>query len=105
MISVVICRKGDAEWEFDTWLMSCRLLGRGVEEAVLQEVEKAARQAGTLSLAGRFIPTDRNAMVANDYAKLGFELAEGLADGETIWRYRVGQIERPKVPMKISRLP
>jgi FkbH-like protein len=105
MISVVICRKNDAEWEFDTWLMSCRVLGRGVEESVLQEVERTARQAGVQSLKGRFIPTDRNAMVADHYAKLGFELAERLADGETIWRYRIGKTERPKVPMKISRLP
>jgi len=110
MISVIICRKGDTEWEFDTWLMSCRVLGRDVEEAVLQEVCSEARQAGALSLKGRYIPTDRNGMVAEHYAKLGFELVERLADGETVWRYRIAEAERPGVPtpdlpMKVRRLP
>jgi len=47
MISVVICRRTDARTlEFDTWLMSCRVLGRRVENMVLQEVIDYARGVG-----------------------------------------------------------
>ena len=44
MISVVICRRADrAVWTIDTWLMSCRVLGRGVERMVLRELIARAR--------------------------------------------------------------
>ena len=61
MISVVICRPGDAGvWEIDTWLMSCRVLGRKVEHMVLREILEHARAAGIYKLAGTYKPTDRN---------------------------------------------
>ena len=47
MISVVICREAEARvWEIDTWLMSCRVLGRGVETMVLREILAAGRARG-----------------------------------------------------------
>jgi FkbH-like protein len=103
MISVVICRKRGTEWEFDTWLMSCRVLGRGVEEAVLQEIIREAMAGGAASLIGRYIPTDRNAMVAEHYGKLGFTLVEVLPDGVSIWRLPLDGGTREPVPMKIQR--
>lgn len=90
MISVVIARAVDRDnWDIDTWLMSCRVLGRGVEKMVLAELSRLAEQSGVGWLTGRYVPTDRNALVADHYAKLGFELVETGPDGATRWRRQV----------------
>jgi len=68
---VVICRPGEeGVWDIDTWLMSCRVLGRKVEHMVLREVLEHARAAGIHKLTGAYIPTERNKLVIDHYAKL-----------------------------------
>lgn len=59
-------------WEIDTWLMSCRASSRRVEEAVLADLIRAARDAGVARLEGIFRPTTKNAPVAEHYTRLGF---------------------------------
>jgi FkbH-like protein len=100
MISVIIVDRGP--WEIDTWLMSCRVLGRRVEEAVLAQLAAAARGAGASFLTGRYIPTAKNAMVADHYAKLGFEQIEAGPGGETVWRLDLAAYEPPELPMRID---
>lgn len=85
IISVLICRRSDADWEIDTWLMSCRVLGRRVEQAVLRQLLQAAREGGAERLIGCYRPTDRNDMVRDHYGKLGFTLMREGTDGETVW--------------------
>jgi FkbH-like protein len=104
MISVVICRRVDAAaWEIDTWLMSCRVLGRGVERILLKEIITAARAAGIRTIIGRYLPTDRNALVKGHYAELGFALVEEKAGGETCWQIQTeADVKTP--PMRISRV-
>lgn len=104
MISVVICRPaGDSEWGIDTWLMSCRVLGRRVEEVVLQEILVAAREAGIRTLTGRYIPTDRNKLVEQHYAKLGFTQTGSEPGGTTCWSLDVASAPVVDVPMVIQR--
>ena len=55
MISVVICRQAGPCWEIDTWIMSCRVLGRRVEEAILQYIVGQARVRGITEIIGRAI--------------------------------------------------
>lgn len=105
MISVIICRKQDTEWFFDTWLMSCRVLGRKVENAVLQEVLSLAKGAGISRLIGHYIPTERNKLVEDHYAKLGFTLDERREDGTTVWSLDVASAPVETFPMEIKRLP
>jgi FkbH-like protein len=82
MISVVICREQEPdEWEIDTWLMSCRVLGRCVEQMVLQHVVEQARKRGIHKLKGTYIRTDRNKLVEDHYAKLGFTTMGEETDG------------------------
>jgi FkbH-like protein len=81
MISVIICRPRDAvTWEIDTWLMSCRVLGRRVENMVLREIVANARARGIERLVGVYRPTERNAMVRDHYRKLGFAPVSGAGD-------------------------
>ena len=105
MIAVVIADKGSDAWTIDTWLMSCRVLGRRMEEAVLCEIAGAARAAGAATLIGRFIPSDRNMMVAQHYAKLGFASVADAPSGETTWRLDLTDLTAPALPMRIVRPP
>jgi FkbH-like protein len=57
----------------DTWLMSCRVLGRRVEQATLNLIAAEARKLGAKRLLGDYIPTSKNGMVRDHYLKLGFE--------------------------------
>ena len=74
VIGVVIGRlvSDSTDIEIDTWLMSCRVLGRQVEEATLNLVVRAALALGAKRLIGRYRPTKKNGMVAEHYIKLGF---------------------------------
>jgi FkbH-like protein len=104
MISVVICRRTDPEtWTIDTWLMSCRVLGRCVEEMVLREIAWHAERAGIRRLIGQYRPTDRNMMVHEHYAKLGFRRLSETEEGATDWEIRL-PITTPAAPMSVKRV-
>jgi FkbH-like protein len=102
MISVVICRARSAEeWEIDTWLMSCRVLGRAVETMVLRELLEHANRRKVQRLIGVYSPTDRNKMVEQHYAKLGFAEMERHPDGKTIWQLDVATTQIEAAPMTV----
>ena len=104
MISVIICRPfGDEAWDVDTWLMSCRVLGRKVEQAVLQEILRAARRDGVRRIRGHYLPTERNQLVEEHYAKLGFSLLEQLPGGGTAWILDVDSAAAEVLPMRVER--
>jgi FkbH-like protein len=84
----------------DTWLMSCRVLGRQVEAATLNVVVRRARKMGATSLLGVFRPSAKNAMVSDHYPKLGFE-PYGAANGETTWRLSLDAYKEKEVAMTI----
>jgi FkbH-like protein len=104
MISVIVCRpQGEDAWEIDTWLMSCRVLKRRVEQMVLRELVEAARRHGKKRLVGVYIPTERNALVVEHYAELGFTQVETDAtDGRTVWELDTAT-EVPEAPMTVHR--
>ena len=102
MISVVVCRpaEGDA-WEIDTWLMSCRVLGRKVEHMVLREMLDHARAASVQKLHGTYRPTERNKLVADHYARLGFTQMAQEESGLTRWELLVEGAQAESAPMKV----
>ncbi len=103
MISVVIARPLEgARWEIDTWLMSCRVLGRRVEEMVLAELLRQARSRGIERLVGRYVPTERNGLVRDHYAKLGFTRTRSDPDGTTWWELAATSEVAP-APMAVDR--
>jgi len=102
MISVVICRpSAESVWEIDTWLMSCRVLGRRVEQMVLRQILERARSAGIRKLAGVYKPTPRNQLVVDHYAKLGFSKISEEASGITHWELLVESADPERAPMKV----
>lgn len=57
----------------DTWLMSCRVLKRGMEHFVLNTIVNYAKEKGYSTVKGEYIPTEKNEMVKDHYLKLGFQ--------------------------------
>jgi FkbH-like protein len=108
MISVVICRpdpvEGAATWLIDTWLMSCRVLGRKVEEAVLRRICAEATARGVSLLRGVYIPTAKNSMVRDHYAKLGFALIREADDRSRIFELPLDGYVAPELPMAVADL-
>jgi FkbH-like protein len=105
MTSVVICRAAaetPGAWRIDTWLMSCRVLGRELERAMLHKIVGEARKRGVTRLMGTYIPTPKNGMVADHYGKLGFVRA-GEGDGaQTHWELDIAAYADPELPMSIE---
>ncbi len=75
----------DDVWMIDTFLLSCRVMGRGVETALLTWVADEARRAGARRLQGWYLPTEKNAVVRSCYQDHGFNQVEAGSDGRTLW--------------------
>ncbi len=78
LISVVILERRGDDYFVDTWLMSCRVLRRGMEAFVLNTIAQRARSAGAIRLIGEFRPTAKNGLVREHYASLGFQRRNDL---------------------------
>jgi FkbH-like protein len=76
LISIVIGKAAADKMEIDTWLMSCRVLKRQVEEEVLNELVRLAKGRGGQKLEGVYLPTVKNEMVRDFYGRMGFNLIE-----------------------------
>ncbi len=101
MISVVIGRQQDSSLIIDTWLMSCRVLGRRVQEAALMALVDRCVSLGVTRLVGDYLPTPRNGIVADHYANLGFRHIGDAVDGAgSRWELQLKDYIRPDLPMK-----
>jgi FkbH-like protein len=79
LISALIAEKKSGGVLFiDTWIMSCRVLKRGVEHFALQQLVTLAKENSCATLAGEYIPTAKNGLVKEHYQNLGFESKDGL---------------------------
>ena len=70
---VYILKKNENFWIIDTFLLSCRIMGRGVENAILAEILKSAKQNGINEIKAKFIPTEKNKPAENFLSEFGFE--------------------------------
>jgi FkbH-like protein len=94
LIGVILLQRRGDSLAIDTWVMSCRVLQRGVEHFARNELVDRARGEGVSRLRGTYIPTAKNGMVKDHFARLGF--AEAGADGDcTFWELRVDPSPSP----------
>lgn len=80
LISIVVGQKAGETMIIDTWLMSCRVLKRQVEEEVLNELVRLARTHGCRRLEGIYLPTAKNDMVRDFYGRMGLTLTSESAE-------------------------
>jgi len=89
LISVVILKQAGDGLEIDTWVMSCRVLGRTMEEFIANEIRAVAQARGCARILGSYHPSAKNGLVAGLYARLGFDALEN--DGAvTRWQASAG---------------
>jgi len=86
LVSLMIAQRQGSVLDIDSWLMSCRVIGRTVEATMLARACEWANRLGCESIRGTYIPTAQNEMVKGIYGKYGFELI-GVNDGAETWSY------------------
>ncbi|HVU46963.1 MAG TPA: HAD-IIIC family phosphatase [Terracidiphilus sp.] len=92
LVSVIVGRKTDeTTLELDLWLMSCRVLNREMELAMFDALVEQCQSRGIRKIVGVYIPSRKNAMVAEHYPNLGF-----VAAAERRWQYEVSHSYTPK---------
>ena len=90
LISVVLMKQQNRVMLVDTWVMSCRVLARGMEEFVHNDMVQIASEKGCDKLEGHYIPSPKNKLVAKLYPRLGYQLAQ--TDGDTqIWQLTIDE--------------
>lgn len=103
---VVTVVAGQAEGEtlhLRLWLMSCRVLKRGMEDAMMDAVVADAAARGLKTIRGYYYPTAKNGMVKDFYAEMGFARVEADAEGNTTWELDVESYTLRHPHMKIER--
>jgi FkbH-like protein len=103
LISVLAARREQTDYWIDLWLMSCRVLKRGVEQLLCNHLVEQVRQLGGERIFGVYRPTARNGMVAGHFEALGFEPAGTDADGSTRWCLEISRYSPSEVPIFIEQ--
>lgn len=93
VVSVVIGHKNGSVLDIELWLMSCRVLKRDMEKAMLDTLVEKCRQFGLTHLRGYYYPTAKNHMVEKLYESFGFTMLSGDEDGNTVWELAVDGYE------------
>ncbi len=88
LTGVVIIRRKGLEWIIDSFLMSCRVLGRKVEESILLHLITEAKKQKVRKLIGEFIKTEKNAPAEGFYKNNNFKLTNKIGEIE-IWEKEI----------------
>lgn len=87
VVSVVIGQKKDSELHMDLWLMSCRVLKRDMEYAMMDELVNHCKAAGINKIYGYYYPTAKNKMVKDFYGLQGFTKVSEDEEGNSTWEF------------------
>jgi len=71
-VGLALAKIQPKQWRVDTFLMSCRVIGRQVEDALVDRICRDASEAGCVSISAEYIPTPKNNLVADFWDKSGF---------------------------------
>ncbi len=85
IIGLIIVKKQGRVWRIDTCLMSCRVIGRRLEEVLVGSMINLAKKAGVEEMVGEFIPSGKNGPAMDVFRQLGFKQDNGM------WIYPVQQ--------------
>lgn len=80
VISCVILEKSGKSGFIDSWVMSCRVLKRGVEHMTMESIISEAKKMGCEEIRGQYLKTAKNSLVKNLLDEMGFECVEDLGD-------------------------
>lgn len=89
VVSVVIGEKEENTLHIRLWLMSCRVLKRDMEFAMMDTLVESCKEQGLDTVYGYYYPTAKNAMVKEFYAGQGFEKIQEDEQGNSTWKYEI----------------
>ena len=101
LISIVIGEIKENECHIDLWLMSCRVLKRGMEEAMLDTLVIEAKKSDIKTIIGYYYKSAKNSMVLDMYSKFGFKLKEQNND-DTIWELNIESYQNKQKNIKVN---
>jgi FkbH-like protein len=101
LIGIVVVEPGDGVLWIRDWLMSCRVLARGVEQYLMNQVVEQARSLGLRKVSGEYIPTAKNGMVTEFFAQFGF-IKTSEDKGHTTWLLDVDSFEPSETLMQAA---
>lgn len=102
IVGLLFAREANDALDIDTLLLSCRVIGRTVETAMLSVLCDEATGRGLMRLTGTIVPTARNVPVRDLFERHGFERTGDSQDTESTWHLRVGEGARVQCPEWIS---
>ncbi|MCH5200727.1 MAG: HAD family hydrolase, partial [Oscillospiraceae bacterium] len=102
IVSVVIGEKQGDILDIQLWLMSCRVLKREMEYAMLDMLAEKAKEQGLSTLQGHYYPTAKNSMVKELYRDFGFEKISGDEQGNTLWSLDLNSYRNKTSHIKIN---
>lgn len=101
LVALALVRAGSA-WTIDSFLMSCRVIGYGIETSLLAFVAEQARAAGIAELRGEFIESKKNAPARDLYERHGFALVQQGSDGIERWHLDLQHGNAPVIPVWVT---
>lgn len=102
VVSVVIGRKEEHTLHIDLWLMSCRVLKRDMEFAMLDKLVEKCTEQGIKTIKGYYYPTKKNKMVKELYSLFGFEKTSEDNDGNTVWEFAIKGYKNKNTVIKVN---
>ena len=102
VVSVVIGKKDGRNLNMDLWLMSCRVLKRDMEFAMLDRLVERCRAAGIETITGYYYPTAKNKMVKELYGTFGFTRVSEDEDGNSVWTLNTADYENKNRYIEVS---
>lgn len=85
------------------WLMSCRVLKRGMEDAMMNTLAEDAQSRGIERILGYYYPTAKNGMVKDFYLSMGFCEVSRDEKGNTVWELKVGEYQPKETHIEVIR--
>ncbi len=102
VVSVVIGEIKDDVCDIELWLMSCRVLKKNIEYAMLDTLVSECKARGLSKIIGHYYPTAKNGMVKNLFADFGFEKVLEAEDGTTEWILSTENYENKNNVIKVN---
>lgn len=102
IVSVVIGKKDCGKLRIELWLMSCRVLKRDMEYAMLDTLVEECKKQGISEIVGYYYPTKKNNMVKELFGDFGFDKVSEDADGNTVWRLKTDGYSNKNKAIKVN---
>lgn len=103
IVSVVIGKCEENKLHVELWLMSCRVLKRDMELAMLDELVSCCKERGIAEIIGYYYKTAKNNMVASLYDSFGFTCIENYENGDSVWRLKISDYNKKNNVINVNK--